>query len=101
MRNLVVTFDTNVWPKSKRKGFFFPQALAVAFGKIGKQRHARLSLDLKVAKTSEPSKPIFDEHVLLVSETEVTTPRLFRNLKCGDEIRVTACNPRFRNQDSK
>jgi len=22
MRNLVITFDTNVWPKSKRKGFF-------------------------------------------------------------------------------
>jgi hypothetical protein len=36
--------------------------------------------------------------LLLVSETEVTTARLFRDLKRGDEIRVTACNPRFGNQ---
>ena len=94
MRNLVVTFDTNVWPKSKRKGFFFPKSLAVAFGG---RKGKRLRLDLKVVKTSAPSKPVFDGSALLVSETEVTTPRIFLDLEAGDEIRVTACNPRFSN----
>lgn len=98
VRNLTVTFDTNVWPNSKRKGFFFPKSLAVAFGK---KRDEGLSLDLKIAKTSEPSRTIFGGSALLVSETEITTPRIFLKLDAGDEIRVTARNPQPHSRKSK
>ncbi len=103
IRNLTVTFETNVreWKGNPpKKGFNFPKALAQAFGKKAGEG---LTLDVRIENSS--GKLVFDEPALLVSGTEITTPRIFRDLKKDEEIRVKACNPiskpRIRNKKSK
>jgi len=100
IRNLTVTFHTDVreWKsKPPRRGFNFPKALAQAFGK---KKGEGLTLDVRIENSSGE---VFDGRALLVSSTEMTTPKIFRNLKKGEEIRVKACNPqpRIRNKKSK
>jgi hypothetical protein len=92
--NLTATFDAKVW--KTKLGFWIPKPLAKAFGwKKGK----KLTLDLVITKPS--GELAFQGPALLVSETEVTTPRIFENLAVGETIRVTAHNPQPRNKKSK
>jgi hypothetical protein len=95
MRNLVVTFDTNLYSKKSKeskKGFQFPKILAKAFGyRPGK----KLTLDLAITRLSKLSgKPVFEDRARLTSGAEVTTPKIFHDLEFGEEIRVIASNPR-------
>src|ERR1700722_4792775 len=98
IRNLTVTFHTDVreWKgKPRKKGFNFPKALAQAFGK--KSRKKQLTLHLVITKPSNPpGEPAFEGRARLVSGTEITRPKIFRQLKKGEEIRVKACDPILR-----
>src|SRR4051812_40948148 len=82
IRNLIVKFDTRVWAGS-RMGFWLPKPLAQAFGwKEGEKRKVHLVI-------SKSGKRAFKGDALLISETEISTPHVFKKLDHGDEIRVT------------
>ncbi len=64
-------------------GFWIPKPLAQAFGwKKGQRR----KIHLVISKSGERA---FEGDALLISETEVTTPHIFKKLDNGDEIQVT------------
>jgi hypothetical protein len=95
MRNLTVTFHTNVYSKNW-KGFQFPAALARLFGR---KKGKKLSLALTITKPS--GEPVFHGLASLTSGTEIGMASIFRNLEHGEEIRVTACNVPAPQQKSK
>jgi hypothetical protein len=85
MRNLTVTFHTNVYSKNW-KGFQFPAPLARL---LGRKKGKRLTLALTITKPS--GETVFHGPALLTSGTEIGMATIFRNLQHGEEIRVTAC----------
>lgn len=85
MRNLTVTFHTNVYSKNW-KGFQFPEPLARL---LGRKKGKRLTLALTIAKLT--GEVVFHGVASLTSGTEVGMASVFRNLEHGEEIRVTAC----------
>ena len=64
-------------------GFWLPKPLAQAFGwEKGKKSKVHLVI-------TKSEKRAFRGNALLISETEITTPSIFKKLKHGDEIQVT------------
>jgi hypothetical protein len=90
MRNLTVTFHTNVYSKKSgqsRKGFEFPKQVAKQLGwKSGKP----FTLALTITKPS--GEVVFHDLASFTSGTEIREARIFRNLQHDDEIRVSAWN---------
>jgi len=86
MRNLTVTFHTNIYSKNW-KGFQFPAPLARL---LGRKKGKKLTLALTITKSS--GEPVFHGLASLTSGTEIGMASIFRNLEHGEEIRITACN---------
>jgi hypothetical protein len=81
MRNLTVTFHTNVYSKNW-KGFEFPAPLARL---LGHKKGKPLTLALTIAKTSGES--VFHGLASFTSGTEIGKASILRNLEHGEEIR--------------
>jgi hypothetical protein len=85
MRNLTVTFHTNVYSEKSnqsRRGFEFPTRLATL---LGWKRGKSFVLALTVAKPS--GEVVFHGLAPFTSGTEIRD----RRLEYGEPIRVTAC----------
>ena len=86
IRNLIVTFHTNVYSKNW-KGFQFPAPLARL---LGRKKGKKLTLALTITKPT--GETVFHGPASLTSGTEIGMASIFRSLEHGEEIRVTACN---------
>jgi hypothetical protein len=97
MRNLTVTFHTNIYSKKSarsKKGFQFPKEL---FKLFRFRRHG--SVALVITRTS--GEAVFHGLGNFTSGTEITKAAIFRDLDFDEEIRVTASCPPASKPDSR